>query len=390
MRHALIDYLCSAGMWTVLFFASYAATADMFDGETDAVLVCGVVAFAVCAVYYHCRRKAARKTGLPANPDSRDGVGLYLLEGGSFFLALPVVLPAVGDYAPGLAARFTVRATLICAVLGPAVLLIGRKRLESGKPLLPHREKKSEPRVSSATAALDPDISKPITPASPAAAQPVEPVISAPAPAPVDPMTAIDAMEGRDFEHWCAAALLRDGFTSAEVTQASGDFGVDILAVKDGIRYAIQCKRYSSKLDNTPIQEVHAGRGYYRCEVAAVITNQYFTQAARELAAQVNVHLWDRDWVSHHLTGQPYRAYRTGAPSDEPAGDELLPAAVDVILETGQATASMLQRRLKLGYARAARIIDEMEEKGIVGPFRGSTPREILVTKESWAAMRGE
>jgi len=69
-------------------------------------------------------------------------------------------------------------------------------------------------------------------------------------------------------------------------------------------------------------------------------------------------------------------------------GDEMLPAAVDVILETGQASVSMLQRRLKLGYARAARIVDEMEEKGIVGPFQGSKPREILITQEQWAAMR--
>ena len=73
----------------------------------------------------------------------------------------------------------------------------------------------------------------------------------------------------------------------------------------------------------------------------------------------------------------------------EMEGDEMLPAAVDVILETNQASVSMLQRRLKLGYARAARIVDEMEEKGIVGPFQGSKPREILITKEQWAAMRG-
>ena len=74
--------------------------------------------------------------------------------------------------------------------------------------------------------------------------------------------------------------------------------------------------------------------------------------------------------------------------ADELAGDEMLPAAVDVILETGQASVSMLQRRLKLGYARAARIVDEMEDKGIVGPFQGSKPRAILITKEQWETMR--
>jgi len=73
---------------------------------------------------------------------------------------------------------------------------------------------------------------------------------------------------------------------------------------------------------------------------------------------------------------------------EELEGDEMLPAAVDVILETGQASVSMLQRRLKLGYARAARIVDEMEEKGIVGPFQGSKPRAILITKEQWQAQK--
>ena len=74
--------------------------------------------------------------------------------------------------------------------------------------------------------------------------------------------------------------------------------------------------------------------------------------------------------------------------SDEMYQDEMLPAAVDVILETKQASVSMLQRRLKLGYARAARIVDEMEEKGIVGPFQGAKPREILITQEQWEVMR--
>ena len=76
------------------------------------------------------------------------------------------------------------------------------------------------------------------------------------------------------------------------------------------------------------------------------------------------------------------------ATDEELGGDEMLPAAVDVILETGQASVSMLQRRLKLGYARAARIVDEMEKLGVVGPYQGSKARSILVTKEQWALMR--
>ncbi|NCC68951.1 MAG: DNA translocase FtsK, partial [Clostridia bacterium] len=68
--------------------------------------------------------------------------------------------------------------------------------------------------------------------------------------------------------------------------------------------------------------------------------------------------------------------------------DELLPQAVEVIFETKQASVSMLQRRLKLGYARAARIVDQMEELGVVGPFEGSKPRQIMITKQQWQEMQ--
>ena len=57
-------------------------------------------------------------------------------------------------------------------------------------------------------------------------------------------------------------------------------------------------------------------------------------------------------------------------------------------METGQASVSMLQRRLKLGYSRAARLVDQMEEKGVVGPFEGSKPRQVLITKEQWQEMQ--
>ena len=68
--------------------------------------------------------------------------------------------------------------------------------------------------------------------------------------------------------------------------------------------------------------------------------------------------------------------------------DEMLAAAVEVIFETGQASVSMLQRRLKLGYSRAARLVDQMEERGIVGPFEGSKPRQVLITREKWQELQ--
>ena len=68
--------------------------------------------------------------------------------------------------------------------------------------------------------------------------------------------------------------------------------------------------------------------------------------------------------------------------------DPLFDDAVEVLLETGQASVSMLQRRLKLGYSRAARLIDQMEERGVVGPFEGSKPRQLLVSRASWEAYK--
>ena len=64
--------------------------------------------------------------------------------------------------------------------------------------------------------------------------------------------------------------------------------------------------------------------------------------------------------------------------------DELLPAAIELVLDSGQASVSTLQRRLKLGHSRAGRLMDAMEEKGVVGPHEGSKPREILITREQW------
>jgi S-DNA-T family DNA segregation ATPase FtsK/SpoIIIE len=98
---------------------------------------------------------------------------------------------------------------------------------------------------------------------------------------------------------------------------------------------------------------------------------------------------------SEEVMGEIEKASAEKPTGEKPQGDsdgndydELLPQAVDVIFETGQASVSMLQRRLKLGYSRAARIVDQMEEIGIVGPFEGSKPRTVLITKDQWRQMQ--
>lgn len=111
----------------------------------------------------------------------------------------------------------------------------------------------------------------------------------------------IDSMEGHDFEYWCADLLRRNGFVQVDVTRGSGDQGVDVIAVKDGKKYAIQCKRYNQKLGNKPVQEVHAGKTIYGCNIAVVMTNNYFTDGGKEAARALGVELWDRDVLRRML-----------------------------------------------------------------------------------------
>lgn len=107
----------------------------------------------------------------------------------------------------------------------------------------------------------------------------------------------IDLMEGHDFEYYCAELLKRRGFQEVEVTKGSGDYGIDILAEKDGVTYAIQCKCYAAPVGVKAVQEAYAGRDYYDRMVGAVLANQYFTQPAVEAAMKLKILLWDRGYL---------------------------------------------------------------------------------------------
>ena len=107
----------------------------------------------------------------------------------------------------------------------------------------------------------------------------------------------LDNMEGLEFEYYCADLLAANGFIEVEVTKGSGDYGIDILAEKDGVTYAVQCKRYTGLVGVKAVQEAYAGRDYYDRMVGAVMTNQYFTKPAAEAARKLKILMWDRDYI---------------------------------------------------------------------------------------------
>ena len=110
-------------------------------------------------------------------------------------------------------------------------------------------------------------------------------------------MEKLDRMEGHEFEYACAELLRHSGYRDVTVTQGAGDYGIDILARRGSVKYAIQCKRYKSNVSVKAVQEAGVGCDYYRCDAAAVMTNSNFTKQAMNLAKTTGVRLWGRDFL---------------------------------------------------------------------------------------------
>lgn len=106
-----------------------------------------------------------------------------------------------------------------------------------------------------------------------------------------------DAMDGEAFEQFCARLLIKNGFEEVTLTKGSGDQGIDIIAFRDGIKHGIQCKCYSTDIGNGAVQEVFAGKTFYKCHVGIVLTNQHFSSAAIQLAEANGIVLWDREFL---------------------------------------------------------------------------------------------
>lgn len=111
-------------------------------------------------------------------------------------------------------------------------------------------------------------------------------------------MSGHDELTGAEYESFVASYLADNGFRDIEMTKASGDYGVDILASKGGIRYAVQCKYYSSHVGISAVQQAAAGLAFYGCQRAMVVTNNSFTAAAKTLAEKNGVLLME-DVVPH-------------------------------------------------------------------------------------------
>lgn len=109
----------------------------------------------------------------------------------------------------------------------------------------------------------------------------------------IEKMNRVDTMEGLEFEEFTCEILRENGYNNIKKTQASGDYGVDVIACKDNKKYVIQCKRYKYTLGIAAIQQVYTGKDYYNADVAVVLTTSSFTSSAKNAAKKLDVKLWD-------------------------------------------------------------------------------------------------
>ena len=115
----------------------------------------------------------------------------------------------------------------------------------------------------------------------------------------------LDEMNGHEFEYAVADLLFHNGWRDVEVTQGSGDYGVDVLARRKNMRYGIQCKRYKGSIGVKAVQEAISGTDFYHRDIAAVITNSTYTKQAVKLAQTSGVRLFGRDFLEELIENSP-------------------------------------------------------------------------------------
>lgn len=195
-------------------------------------------------------------------------------------------------------------------------------------------------------------------------------------------MHQVDCMAGHDFEYWCADLLSRMGFYNVVVTQGSGDQGIDVLATRDGLTYAIQCKCYTSNLGNTPVQEAYTGKTIYKCQVAAVMTNVHFTVGGKQAAEATGVLLWDRDFLFNAIS--TYFPHTSNAATQNPL---FFPVA-DFVIKRCIVSPTVISKIFKISKAESVQILYDMEQAGMIGPNYKNAPREVYIDPREWPSIK--
>jgi len=113
----------------------------------------------------------------------------------------------------------------------------------------------------------------------------------------------IDLMTGQEFEEYLEILFNKKGY-AVETTPISGDFGADLILIKDSNRIAVQAKRYSNKVGLHAVQEVVSAMSHYNCNDGIVITNNYFTRACKKLSKSNGITLWNREKLRDEIISQ--------------------------------------------------------------------------------------
>lgn len=119
-------------------------------------------------------------------------------------------------------------------------------------------------------------------------------------------MEQIDNMDPYKFEYLTKLLLEKLNYENVIVTNDSKDYGIDVIAEQDGIKYGFQCKLYSGNVGVSAIQQTYAGIQHYDCNIGIVITNSLFTKQAQKQANETNIILWDRNKLMDKLSETDY------------------------------------------------------------------------------------
>ncbi len=216
----------------------------------------------------------------------------------------------------------------------------------------------------------------------------------------------LDSLSGIEFEE-TLRIILRDKGWQLDLTAVTGDFGADLIGRgPDGASWVIQAKRWKGSVGIEAVQQVLGAQAYYQSQKMLLVTTAPLTKAALELAERTHVTVWTREEVlplftslrerqiaTHRLHQHSIKPREVDTPTfatgEASEIDGLFWNSVNIIVESKQASISLLQRRMRIGYTRAAQIIDTMESRGYIGPADGVHPRKVYLSDEQYQLLTG-